>query len=176
MKKVSNEACALDAHSSPVQPSDFEADGLEVQSLRPWGIGLDVHKMFIQLSVIVKKNDSYYEYRKEFKTTWDDVCNAKEWAISIIETQSEPKLRVTDSDPFRYCLESTAQYHEIVVRAWKGEPELINPLLAGATLKKTDYPRKSVIRGDNSTSLAIAKFFLFSSEIKYHFKKSRIPS
>ena len=75
--------------------------------------------------------------RIEFKTTWDDVCNAKEWVVSIIETKSKPKVTVSDSEPFRYCLESTAQYHEIVVRAWRGEPELINPVLAGATLKKT---------------------------------------
>ena len=124
--------------SSPISPSDFEEDGIEVQSLRPWGIGLDVHELFIQISVIVKKDDSYFEYQREFKTTWDDVCNAKEWVVSIIETKSKPKVTVSDSEPFRYCLESTAQYHEIVVRAWRGEPELINPVLAGATLKKTD--------------------------------------
>lgn len=127
-----------DDRSFPVSPSDFEEDGIEVQSLRPWGVGLDVHKLFIQISVIVKKNDSYYEYRREFRTTWNDVCKAKEWVISIIEAQSEPKIKITDSEPFRYCLESTAQYHEIILRSWKGEPELINPLLAGGTLKKTD--------------------------------------
>ena len=138
MKNHFNGTEAPDDRSSPIQPSDLEADGIEVQSLRPWGVGLDVHKLFIQVSVIVKKGNSYFEYRKEFKTTWDDVCNAKEWAISTIETHSDPKITVSDAEPFRYCLESTAQYHEIVIRAWQGEPELINPLLAGATLRKTD--------------------------------------
>ena len=137
MKKHDNGAETPDCRSSPIQPSDLEADGIEVQSLRPWGVGLDVHKLFIQVSVIVKKDNSYFEYQKEFKTTWDDVCKAKEWVVSTIDAQSNPKVTV-DSEPFRYCLESTAQYHEIVIRAWQGEPELINPLLAGATLRKSD--------------------------------------
>jgi len=137
MKKHYNGAGTPDDRPSPILPSDLEAGGIEVQSLRPYGVGLDVHKLFIQVSVIVKKGNSYFEYRKEFKTTWDDVCNAKKWVISIIEAQSNPKVTV-DSEPFRYCLESTAQYHEVVIRAWQGEPELINPLLAGATLRKTD--------------------------------------
>ena len=138
MKKDFLEAEGYDGRSLPIPPSDFEADGLEVQSLRPFGVGLDVHSQFIQVSVIVKREDRYYEYRKEFKTTWDDVCAAKEWVVSTIEAKSVPQVKLDDSVPFRYCLESTGQYHEVVLRAWLGEPELINPLLAGATLKKTD--------------------------------------
>mgnify|MGYP002860723410 CR=1 FL=1 len=138
MKKNSNMSGGSDDRFVPIAPSDFEEEGLEVQSLRPFGVGLDVHRLFIQVSVIVKRDNRYYEYQKEFKTTWDDVCKAKEWVISTIETKSDPPFKIDDSVPFRYCLESTGQYHEIVLRAWLGEPELINPLLAGATLKKTD--------------------------------------
>ena len=47
MKKHDNGAETPDCRSSPIQPSDLEADGIEVQSLRPWGVGLDVHKLFI---------------------------------------------------------------------------------------------------------------------------------
>ena len=138
MKKSSNKAEGSTDRSVPIAPSDFEEEGLEVQSLRPFGVGLDVHRLFIQVSVIVKRDNRYYEYQKEFKTTWDDVCKAKEWVVSTIETKSNPPVKIDDSVPFRYCLESTGQYHEIVLRAWLGEPELINPLLAGATLKKSD--------------------------------------
>ena len=137
-KKISNRMEVPDDRLSPIQPSDFEADGLEVQSLRPFGVGLDVHRSFIQVCVIVKRDNRYYEYQKEFMTTWDDVCKAKEWVVSTIETKSVPPVKIGEPEPFRYCLESTGQYHEIVLRAWLGEPELINPLLAGATLKKTD--------------------------------------
>ena len=80
-----------DDRLSPIQPSDFEADGLEVQSLRPFGVGLDVHRSFIQVCVIVKRDNRYYEYQKEFMTTWDDVCKAKEWVVSTIETKSVPQ-------------------------------------------------------------------------------------
>ena len=139
MKKNSIMAQGSDDRSIQIAASDFEEEGLEVQSLRPFGVGLDVHRLFIQVSVIVKKDNRYYEYQKEFKTTWDDVCKAKEWVISTIEAKSVPPVKIDDSVPFRYCLESTGQYHEIVLRSWLGEPELINPLLAGATLKKTDY-------------------------------------
>ena len=121
-----------------VSDSTLEAEGIKVQSLKEYGCGADVHRDFIQVSVIVLRDNIYYEYKHEFLTTWDDICKAKEWIVSIIESKSNPLVKVGSPNPFHYCLESTAQYHMVVLKAWLGEPELINPLLAGATMKKTD--------------------------------------
>ena len=165
MSKNYNRGEASDDRSSPVLASDLEADGIQVQSLRPFGCGLDVHRLFIQVSVIVKRNNDYYEYQREFKTTWDDVCKAKEWVVSTVETKSIPEVKIGDSVPFRYCLESTGQYHEIVLRAWLGEPELINPLLAGATLKKTDIKDASKL-ARMSLSGVWRSYYVPSDDIK----------
>jgi transposase len=42
------------------------------------------------------------------------------------------------SEPLRYCIESTGTYHMPVLRAFKGEPSVVNPLLAGPSRRKTD--------------------------------------
>ena len=44
--------------------------GTEIQYSKDFGCGLDVHSKFIQVSVLVKRNLSVYEYRKDFKTDW----------------------------------------------------------------------------------------------------------
>ena len=43
-----------------------------------------------------------------------------------------------DPQTLRYCIESTGTYHLPVLKAWRGQPSVVNPLLAGATRRKTD--------------------------------------
>lgn len=118
-------------------PSLLNVEGELIQSHKEYGCGLDVHRSFIQVSVIVEISSEYYEFKHEFATTWESVRAAKQWVIAVIESKSDPHVKV-DEDHFHYCLESTAQYHQIVLKAWLGLPELINPYLAGAVSKKTD--------------------------------------
>ena len=119
-----------------VSPKLLEIEGLEVRPAKDYGIGLDCHKSFVQVSVIVQQNDHYYEYRHEFPTDWTGICTAREWCRLVLQQKADPPI--IDSLDLHYCLESTASYHEVVLRAWKGIPSVINPQLADAAVKKSD--------------------------------------
>ena len=110
--------------------------GTEVQYTKDYGCGLDVHSRFIQVSVLVKRDFSVFEYRNEFKTDWDSLRYAKEWVFSVIRKYSRPA--VDPEGHFHYCLESTSVYHCVILKCWKGIPSVINPSLARAGSKKTD--------------------------------------
>lgn len=127
--------------SSPVSPGKpqeviLTGEGIEVHEVKAYGIGIDTHRDFIQISVLVKQESSYFEYRHEFPTDWDSLLQGQKWAIYVIENCSVPPIKI--SNDLHYVLESTAVYHCPVVMAWKGHPSIINPVLAGATVRKTD--------------------------------------
>jgi len=110
--------------------------GVEVQVLKSYGVGLDVHSQFIAVCVHVRNNNRVYKYMSDFDTDWNSLLAAKEWVVDKIKTRSAP---VPDlSLPLHYVLEATSTYHMPVLRAWGGIPSVINPMLAGATKKKTD--------------------------------------
>lgn len=110
--------------------------GTEIQYTKDFGIGLDCHSKFLQISVLVKNGPSVFEYRNQFDTDWQSVVKAKEWVVSVIENCSSPKIHITDN--LHYCIESTSVYHVVVLKAWQGIPSVINPSIAGASKKKTD--------------------------------------
>lgn len=112
-------------------------EGIEVQETKSYGVGIDCHSRFIQVSVYVKRSLKFFEYRKEFSTDWDDLVAAKSWVLKVIETCSEPipDMSIT---PFHYCIESTSTYHMPILLAWEGQPSVINPTIAGASKRKTD--------------------------------------
>jgi transposase len=127
--------------SSPVPPGKpqeviLTGEGIEVHEVKAYGIGIDTHRDFIQISVLVKQEASYYEYRHEFPTDWDSLLQARKWAIYVIENCSVPSIKI--SDDLHFVLESTAVYHCPVIMAWGGHPSIINPVLAGSTVRKTD--------------------------------------
>ncbi|GHU69322.1 hypothetical protein FACS1894184_13160 [Clostridia bacterium] len=111
-------------------------DGIEVQHSRSYGVGTDVHSKFIAVCVIVKVGDTYREYKHDFPTDWHSLLKAKEWIVQTIFNHSNPPI--TDLDSIHYVLESTSTYHIPVVKAFGGEPSIINPSIAGATKRKTD--------------------------------------
>ena len=43
-------------------------EGAVITPLKDWGIGLDVHRDFVQVSAIVKDHDQCIEYRQSFAT------------------------------------------------------------------------------------------------------------
>lgn len=110
--------------------------GTEIQYTKEYGVGLDCHSKFLQISVLVKNGPSVFEYRNQFDTDWQSVVKAKEWVVSVIENCSSPKIHITDN--LHYCIESTSVYHVVVLKAWQGIPSVINPSIAGASKKKTD--------------------------------------
>lgn len=112
-------------------------DGIEVQQTKSYGIGIDCHSKFIQVSVYVKRDMKFFEYRKEFSTDWNNLIAAKSWALKVISSCSKP-IPDLSIIPFHYCIESTSTYHMPILLAWEGQPSIINPTIAGSTKRKTD--------------------------------------
>ena len=110
--------------------------GVEVQVLKSYGVGLDVHSQFIAVCVHVRNNNRVYKYMSDFDTDWNSLIAAKKWVVDTIRNYSNPvpDMRL----PLHYVLEATSTYHMPIIRAWGGVPSIINPMLAGATKKKTD--------------------------------------
>ena len=110
--------------------------GIEVQVLKSYGCGLDVHSCFIAVCVHVRNNNRVFKYMADFNTDWNSLLAAKQWVIDTIRKYSNP---VPDlRQPLHYVLEATSTYHMPILRAWGDVPSVINPMLAGATKKKTD--------------------------------------
>ncbi|MBO5567653.1 MAG: IS110 family transposase [Clostridia bacterium] len=131
-------------------------EGAEVRYTKDYGCGLDVHRKFIQVSVLVKHDLSVFEYRHEFNTDWESVLKAKEWVLSTIKTYSSPVIDPSNS--FHYVLESTSTYHCVIIAAWKGIPSIVNPSLARAGSKKTDVLDAKTLAVADLTSIWPASF------------------
>ena len=65
-------------------------EGIEVQQTKSYGVGIDTHSKFIQVSVLVKRDLKFFEYRHEFPTDWQSLVNAKSWALQVISSCSDP--------------------------------------------------------------------------------------
>ena len=111
-------------------------EGIEIQHTKSYGIGIDCHSKFIQVSVLVKRDLRVYEYRREFSTSWTALSNAYSWVTSVLSTASSPPVDM--SKPLHYCIESTSSYHLPVVLSWKNNPSIVNPSIAGSAKRKTD--------------------------------------
>ncbi len=142
-----------DEHDNPEIQSSYSMDeimqmvketkGEEVQDAKPYGIGIDTASKFIDVTVLVKVKDKCMSYYRRWTSDWKSVVTAKAWAVGVIESFSDPNIHLHDEqgnvmNDFHYCIESTANYHKIVLYAWNGSPSIINPSIAGATKKKTD--------------------------------------
>ena len=112
------------------------SDGAKIQFLKQYGVGIDCHARMLQISVLVRREQSIYEYRRQFDTDWDSVVKARDWVLSVLETCASPPADV--SEGLHYTIESTGSYHVVCCKAWGGKPSVINPSLAKAGKKKTD--------------------------------------
>lgn len=111
--------------------------GVEVMPAYSSGTGIDIHKSFGQLTVMVRNQGSVLEFRTAFNTDTESIVAAKEWTIDIIENYSDPKVTV-DPDELRYTIESTGDYMTPVLLLWGGKPTVINPNIAKAGSRKSD--------------------------------------
>jgi hypothetical protein len=101
----------------------------EQQILRAYGLGIDCHSRFIAVCVLKREGESVIRFEKEFGVSWRELLDACSWACA--KAGCAPRS-------VRYCIESTGTYHMPALRARKGEPSVVNPLLAGPTRRKTD--------------------------------------
>ena len=112
-------------------------EGKEVLPAYPYSIGIDVHKAFLQVSVMVRVDKQVKEYHFQCETDRISILHAKEFAIQLIEHFSIPHIDV-NRDKIRYACESTGNYHQPLIKAWKGVPIVINPSIAKAGRRKSD--------------------------------------
>lgn len=108
--------------------------GEKVTPLLPYGVGIDTHRDFIQVCVLVQGRDGVERYEQEFQTTWACLKDACNWALHRVQLAEPDCTR----EALRYVIESTGTYHFPVLLAWGGKPSVINPMLAGSTKRKTD--------------------------------------
>lgn len=112
-------------------------EGIEIEHTKAYGVGIDCHSKFIQVSVIIKRNLHTFEFRYEAGTDLPSLAAARDKAIDIIKSKSDPPVTIEDNS-LHYCIESTSSYHLPIINVWKGVPSIVNPMLAGATKRKTD--------------------------------------
>ena len=127
-------------------------DGTEVHVSKSYGIGIDCHSKFIQVSVLVKRDMRCFEYQHAFGTDWDSLVRARTWAITVVRTCSIPAVD-PDLSPLHYCIESTSTYHMPILLAWEGAPSIVNPVLAGASKRKTDVLDAKLLAWHDLTGL-----------------------
>lgn len=128
-------------------------DGIDVQTLRSYGIGIDTHSKFIHVCVMVHENASVKKYEHPFGTTWNQLLAAKVWALDVLHTKPMPAISEADILEFHYTIESTGCYHFPVLKALGGTPSVINPLLASPSRRKTDALDAKLLCYQNMTGL-----------------------
>ena len=112
-------------------------EGKEVLPAFPYAIGVDVHRDFLQFSIMVRIDKPVKEYHFQCTTDHDSILHAKEFAIQLIEHVSRPRIDI-DREKIRYACESTGNYHQPLLRAWGGVPIVVNPSIAKAGRRKSD--------------------------------------
>lgn len=139
-------------------------EGIDVQTLRSYGIGIDTHSKFIHVCVMVHENASVKKYEHPFGTTWNQLLAAKVWALDVLHTKPIPAISEADIAEFHYTIESTGCYHFPVLKALGGTPSVINPLLASPSRRKTDALDAKLLCYQNMTGLW-PESFQYSEEV-----------
>lgn len=149
-------------------------NGAEVRPLYDYGLGIDTHRDFIQVCVLVKVGNAIKKYESEHRTTWEGLVNAGKWAKDTIMQKSIPTIV---PEPLRYTIESTSTYHLPVIKALEGKPSVVNPVLAGSTRRKTDVLDARMLAYQSLTGLwpesfvvppEIQEFRLLMKQRDYH--------
>ena len=134
-----------------MDPPEEQTNWQNVQFTKSYGVGIDTHKDFIQVCVLVKYDDEIRKIEQKFYTSWWELQEAREWIIKTIETNSYPIP--DDILPLRYSIESTSTYHIPVLKALGGKPSVVNPLLASPSRRKTDVLDAKMLAQQNMCGL-----------------------
>jgi len=115
---------------APPPPVPSGTDPVQ-QVIRPYGVGIDTHSKFIAVCILRNRAGNVHRKEQEFSTEWGSLKKAHAWVLHHLGG-------LTDAANLRYCIESTGTYHLPVLKAWRGIPSVVNPVLAGPTRRKTD--------------------------------------
>ena len=113
-------------------------DGEVFQYVKDYGIGIDCHSKFIVVTVLDHEDDKIKIHQKEFNTNWNSLAEGRKWIQAVIEQKSTIPVDCLRGDFPHYVIESTGSFHYPVIRAFGGEPSVINASLAGSSSRKTD--------------------------------------
>jgi len=81
---------------------------------------------------LARQADKALRWQQRCDADYDDLIAVKDACTCwLVKTGILPV-------PFRYTCESTGPYHKPLIRAWGGEPSIVNPLLANPSRRKTD--------------------------------------
>jgi len=149
----------------------FLEEGEEIRPLKAYGVGVDTHRDFIQVCVLVKQDDKVKQYEREFDTAWESLVMAGKWAEAVVEAKSSPPLKINS---LTYTIESTSTYHLPVLRAFGGKPCVVNPVLAGHTRRKTDKLDARLLAYQNMTGLWPQSFVVPSEVQEYRLLMKRM--
>ena len=134
-----------------IEIPEEEINWEKIQFTKSYGVGIDTHRDFIQVCVLVKHDDEIRKIEQKFYTSWWELGEAREWIIKTIETNIHPVP--DDILPLRYSIESTGTYHIPVIKALGGKPSVVNPLLASPSRRKTDVLDAKMLAQQNMTGL-----------------------
>ena len=138
-------------------------DWENIQTTKSYGVGIDTHRDFIQVCVLVKYDQDVRKFEKTIYTSWYELNEAKDWIFSIIAKESKPVP--SDILPLHYSIESTGTYHLPIIKAIGGNPSIVNPLLASPSRRKTDVLDAKLLAYQNMTGLW-PESFIVSDEIQ----------
>jgi transposase len=131
---------------------------VEQQVIRDYGVGIDCHSRFLAVCVLVLRTGKVYRAEKDFPVDWPSLLEARAWVVE--------KLGDRLKEPLRYSIESTGTYHMPVLRAWGGQPTVVNPLLQGSTRRKTDKLDAKALAHQSITGLWPASFIASDAGLK----------
>jgi len=125
-------------------------NGEDVRPLYSYGVGIDTHKDFIQICILLKQGDAVRQFEHQSSTAWGSMVNAAEW---VRKTIAEKTIPTVYPDPLRYTIESTSTYHMPVIKAFGGKPSVVNPILASSSRRKTDVLDARLLAYQSMTGL-----------------------
>jgi transposase len=115
---------------------DFKSgNGEAIKPFHRYGVGVDTHRDSIYVCVLGNSQGKLVTGERIFCTDWESLVQAGEWARRTVPKITDPAVF---PDPLRFTIESTSVYHLPVIKAFKGLPSVVNPVLAGNTKRKTD--------------------------------------
>ena len=82
--------------------------GIEVQVLKSYGVGIDCHSQFIAICVHVRNNQRIFEYMSEADTDWDSLVKPRDWVVDTIRKNSNPVPNLRQ--PLHYVIEAPSTY------------------------------------------------------------------
>jgi len=79
----------------------------DAYTLKPYGIGIDTHKKFIQVCVLLRQEGGVKRVDRTFSTAWASLCEARDYAEWVLNKHGCPEaIEEFEAVGLRYCGEA----------------------------------------------------------------------